>query len=66
MSKVISHPRFANLPLMRTKSLISAETDKGKQIYDLWKTDRKKFATYASGDAHDSLLIFEELFLNSK
>lgn len=62
LAKVLEHPMFAKLPLKRTKSLLNGESDKGLQIYNLWKNDRGKFVKYAEGDAHDTLLIFEEIF----
>lgn len=64
LSKVLQHSMFAELPLKRTKSLISGDTDKGLQIYNLWKNDKQTFLRYAEGDVHDTYLIFEELFRN--
>jgi DNA polymerase elongation subunit (family B) len=64
LSDVIQHPRFNHLPLMRTKSVLptSNKQERGKAIYDLWKSDRTLFRKYSQGDAHDALLISEELF----
>lgn len=66
LAKLLNHSRFSNLPLMRTKYLVSSGTDKGQDIYNLWKNNPKKFASYAIGDAYDSLLIFKELFLTHR
>lgn len=58
----ISSAEFANLPLMRAKSLITAEREnKGKEIFRLWKEDSQKLRRYTEGDAHDVLLISESL-----
>jgi len=64
LSKVVAHERWAELPLMRTKNLVSNTVGKkGREIYQMWKKDREEFVKYAEGDANDVLLIFEELFL---
>jgi hypothetical protein len=62
--KVVEHERFAGLPLMRARGLARCDTksEKGAKIYQLWMTDRERFRVYSQGDAHDALLIFEELF----
>lgn len=65
LSKVLQHPMFASLPLKQTKSLVSGDGDKGLQIYNLWKNDRETFMQYAEGDAHDTYLVFEEIFKTS-
>ena len=63
-SKVVTHERWAKLPLMRTKNLVSQTIgEKGHEIYQTWKMDKDKLAEYAEGDANDVLLMFEELFL---
>jgi len=62
LKDVINHPMFSSLPLMRTKSIVSDMGDKGNQIYGLYRNNQKKFSMYATGDSHDTLLIFEEIF----
>ena len=62
LAKVIDHPMFSDLPLMRTKSIVTDSNDKGSKIYHMYLYNRKKFAQYATGDTHDTLLIFEEIF----
>lgn len=62
LAKVIEHPMFAHLQLMRSKGALIDGTDKGVQIYNLWKSDKNQFRKYAAGDSHDALLIFEEIF----
>ncbi len=61
---VLRHDRFSQLPLMRVKGLVEGGDRKTREeaIYQLWKHNREAFATYCKGDAHDALLIFEELF----
>jgi hypothetical protein len=65
---VVKHPRFAKIPLMRARSLCAgvAGAGKGVIIYDLWREKREEFVQYSRGDAHDTLLIFEELFPSPK
>ena len=64
LEKVVHHPRFKHLSLMRTKNLVTQTAgSKGLQIYNMWKNDRKNFTAYATGDVNDVLLLFEELFL---
>jgi len=60
----LRHDRFSQLPLMRVKGLVEEgdKRTKGEAIYQVWKNNREAFATYSKGDAHDALLIFEELF----
>jgi DNA polymerase elongation subunit (family B) len=62
MAVIESHSRFSHLPLLRTKQMLNDMEDKGVEIFRLWKEDRKKFELYAKGDAHDVLLLYEELF----
>jgi DNA polymerase elongation subunit (family B) len=61
---VLRHDRFSQLALMRVKGLVEEgdKRTKGEAIYQLWKNNREAFATYSEGDAHDALMIFEELF----
>lgn len=62
--QAIQHPRFSRLPLMRTKGLVPEcnREDRGKIIYELWKRNKGVFRQYSLGDAHDALLISEDLF----
>ena len=62
LAKVLNHPLFADLPFKNEKWLIDSKKDKGDQIYEMWKNESEKFARYASGDSHDTLLIFEKNF----
>lgn len=65
LAKVIEHPKFSALGLMKNKSLIDGLADKGQkgqQIYEMWKNYSEKFTRYALGDSHDTLLIFEKIF----
>jgi len=62
LAKVIDHPMFSSLPLMRTKNIVTGSDNKGSKIYHMYLYNRKKFAQYATGDTHDTLLIFEEIF----
>ena len=62
LAKVIDHPMFSDLPLMRTKSIVTGSNDKGSKIYHMYLNNRQKFSQYATGDTHDTLLIFEEIF----
>jgi DNA polymerase elongation subunit (family B) len=69
LDKVVNHPRFSHLPLMRSKNMLTlnGEIDKGVVIYELWKHQREDFVRYAKGDVHDVLIIFEELYgMNSR
>ena len=53
---------FSNLPLKRTKRLVSTDRDeKRKDVYRLWKEDRETLREYSEGDVHDLLLIAESL-----
>jgi hypothetical protein len=64
LADVVAHQRFANVDLMRRKQL-AAGTDtenKGKVIYDLWRSRDPAFERYLEGDVHDVLLLAEELF----
>lgn len=62
LAKVLAHPMFAKLPLKNAKSLVEQASDKGAQIYEMWKSDKARFRSYAEGDAHDTLLVFEQIF----
>lgn len=60
--EVLDSSEFADLPLMRTKELVTADrANKGKEIFRLWREDRKTLRKYAEGDAHDTLLVSERL-----
>jgi DNA polymerase elongation subunit (family B) len=63
LSKVVEHPRFKHLPMMRTKKLVSSADNKGLEIYNMWKNDRRSFKAYAKGDVNDVMMLFHELFL---
>lgn len=67
LDKALMHNRFAHLPFTNSKKLVSdvqltKGLDKWEAIRYLWKNDRSNFEKYASGDSHDTLLLFEELF----
>jgi len=62
LDQVLSSPEFAHLPLSRTKGTVTSDrSEKGKEIYRLWKQDRAGLKRYAEGDAHDLLLIAESI-----
>jgi len=64
LSEVVEHPRFKHLPMMRTKKLVSKSADnKGLEIYNMWKNDKRNFKEYAKGDVNDVMLLFDDLFL---
>ena len=44
--------------------IVQEREEKGKEIYRLWKEDRKQFEKYAVGDVIDLHLILEKLMLN--
>lgn len=66
----VSHPMFAHVPLMRRKELADPDAqagkdkqmDKGKKLYEMWKTRDPKFESYLEGDVHDVLLLAEEIY----
>jgi DNA polymerase elongation subunit (family B) len=64
LSSVVSHPRFASLPLKRLKHLAEGSTteEKGKRIYEMWRSNDPDFERYLEGDVHDTLLLAEELY----
>jgi hypothetical protein len=49
--------------MMRTKKLVSSADNKGLEIYNMWKNDRRSFKAYAKGDVNDVMMLFHELFL---
>ncbi|MFA6214815.1 MAG: hypothetical protein WC717_06100 [Candidatus Micrarchaeia archaeon] len=64
LSDVVAHARFEKVALMRRKQL-AAGTDtenKGKVIYEMWRTHNPDFERYLEGDVHDVLLLAEELY----
>lgn len=63
LAKVVEHPIFSSLPLMRTKKLLPTNQSKGPAIYEMWKNDTPGFERYVAGDAHDVLQIFGQIFL---
>lgn len=58
---VVNHKRFASLPLMRSKNVLTSN-NKGEEIFELWKKNGDVFRNYAEGDARDVLLIFLDMF----
>jgi DNA polymerase elongation subunit (family B) len=66
----VAHPMYAHVPLMRRKGLADAEAqagtdkqmDKGKKIYEMWKSRDAAFESYLEGDVHDVLLLAEEIY----
>jgi hypothetical protein len=63
---VVNHQRFASLPLMRSKNVLTSD-NKGQEIFELWKRNGSIFKDYAEGDARDVLLIFLNMFnLNTR
>lgn len=70
----VAHPMFAGVPLMRRKELADPDankdtnvakdkqTDKGKKLYEMWKTHDPSFESYLEGDVHDVLLLAEEIY----
>jgi len=62
LDQVISSSEFDHLPLKRTKNIVPSDrSEKGKEIYRLWKEKRDDLKKYAEGDAHDLLLIAENI-----
>jgi hypothetical protein len=61
LKEVVNHQRFASLPLMRSKNVLTSN-NKGEEIFELWKQNGDVFRNYAEGDARDVLLIFLNLF----
>ena len=68
LAYIVSHARFAHLPLMKRKELAEAATqeNKGQKIYEMWKTNDPAFGQYLEGDVHDVLLLAEELYRERK
>ncbi len=63
LEKVIGHPMFAEVPLMRKKHLAGeVKEEKGKKIYEMWKNKDPHLSEYLNADVHDTLLIAERLF----
>ncbi len=66
----VSHPMFSRLPLMRRKGLADPDAqtgkdtqmDKGRKLYEMWKTRDPSFESYLEGDVHDVLLLAEEIY----
>jgi DNA polymerase elongation subunit (family B) len=58
---VVNHQRFASLPLMRSKNVLTS-TNKGQEIFELWRKNGSTFKNYAEGDTRDVLLIFLNIF----
>ena len=64
LADVVSHARFEKVALMRRKQLAQGtdSENKGKVIYDLWKSRNPDFERYLEGDVHDVLLLAEEMY----
>jgi hypothetical protein len=78
LADVVDHARFADVALMRRKHLAAgsgrmlpggnmppasqATENKGKVIYDMWKSHDPNFERYLEGDVHDVLLLAEALY----
>jgi len=78
LADVVSHARFEKVALMRRKHLVAgtdkmpppggnspaslATENKGKVIYDMWRTRNPDFERYLEGDVHDVLLLAEEMY----
>ena len=64
LAKVVAHPRFAGLALRRLKHLADGPTkeDKGRIIYEMWKSNNPDFERYLEADVYDTLLLAEEVF----
>ena len=64
LADVISSDEFSDLPLKRTKDIVSKSgMKKGEDIYRLWKDSKNGLINYVEGDTHDPLLIIEKLML---
>jgi len=62
LNQALSSTEFANLPLKRVGDIIPADrTEKGKEIFRLWKENKEDLKKYAEGEVHDILLIAEKL-----
>ena len=62
MSYVMNHEHFKDLPFEKTKDIYElSKEDKGKRIYEDWKSGNKEFEKYLKGEAHDLLLIAEKI-----
>lgn len=62
LDQALSSSEFATLPLKRTHNILPANrTEKGKEVYRLWKENRGELKRYAEGEVHDILLIAERL-----
>ena len=64
LADVVEHARFADAALMRRKQLAAGTSteNKGKVIYDMWKSKDPNFERYLEGDVHDVLLLAEEIY----
>jgi hypothetical protein len=61
LKDVVNHKRFASLSLMRSKNVLTS-SNKGQEIFELWKKNGDVFRNYAEGDARDVLAIFLDIF----
>ncbi|VVB65834.1 Uncharacterised protein [Candidatus Gugararchaeum adminiculabundum] len=64
LQSAVNHEMFRHLDLMRVKELAQGTTsaDKGRTIYELWKSKNPNFQKYLEGDVHDVLVLAEEIF----
>jgi len=62
LDDVVNHPMYSHLPLLRRKGIASGDCtqDKGKTIYELWKSKNPDFERYLEGDVVDVLVLMEE------
>ena len=62
MSYVMKHEHFKDLDFINTKDIYELlKEQKGKRIYEDWKSGNEKFKEYLKGEAHDQLLIAERI-----
>jgi DNA polymerase elongation subunit (family B) len=66
LDQAILSTEFAKLPLKKVLGVIPANrTEKGKEIFRIWKENRDKLKRYVEGEVHDMLLIAEKLLSES-
>ncbi|MBS7609724.1 hypothetical protein KEJ19_04020, partial [Candidatus Bathyarchaeota archaeon] len=59
-------PGFAYLPLKRTHNILPADrVKKGKEVYRLWRENKKELKKYAEGEVQDILFIAEKPILEN-
>lgn len=62
LERLVNHKCFETLPLLRSKSVIENDVNKGEEIYNLWKNRNPIFEEYLKGDVHDPLILMHEIF----